>query len=106
MKKKRAFCFFSVFHTTIIIGHSFIHSCFVFVDYVTRGSKHIWNEYCKGIVSMVTVNQYSYTVQPRPELGRVDLAGAFFNTNRFKEANVLFSKYSFSLYQNGRWFLK
>jgi len=44
---------------------------------------------------MVALNELAYTIQPRPQVGKVDLAGAFFNTNRFKEAKVLFCKFHF-----------
>lgn len=41
---------------------------------------------------MLTLNELSYTVQPRPQVGKVDLAGAFLSTDRFIEEHVLFSK--------------
>lgn len=41
---------------------------------------------------MLTLNELAYTVQPRPQVGKVDLAGAFLNTDRFIAENVLFSK--------------
>lgn len=43
---------------------------------------------------MLTLNELAYTVQPRPSVGKVDLAGAFLHTEKFIAENVLFSKYS------------
>jgi hypothetical protein len=74
--------------------YALIGMVFLRLDYTTRKSKMNWDDSCKGLVSMLTLNELAYTVQPRPSVGKVDLAGAFLHTDKFIEENVLFSKYS------------
>jgi len=68
---------------------------FVFLsDYQTRKTKHRWTDYCQGIMSMLTLNELTYTVQPRPEVTKVDLAGAFLSTEKFLSEGLYFSNFT------------
>jgi len=63
-------------------------------DYVNRKTKKSWGESCKGIVSMLSLNQLTYTVQPRPRIGKVDLAAAFLDVAKFIEEDKSFSSFT------------
>ena len=60
-------------------------------DYHKRGEGEL-SERCLGIEAMLQHNLLTYTSQPIPVLGRVDLAAVFFNRERFAAENVLFGK--------------
>jgi hypothetical protein len=41
---------------------------------------------------MLTLNELTYTIQPRPDVAKVDLAGAFLSTRKFLSERILFGK--------------
>lgn len=43
---------------------------------------------------MLKLNELTYTVQPRAEVGRVDLAGAFLSTQKFLAEGLFFSNFT------------
>ena len=65
-------------------------------DYAMRGTKNIWDQHCSGILSMLRMKLVTYTMQPRPSLGVVDLASVFFSSPKLLAENVLFSKFFYS----------
>lgn len=49
-------------------------------------------EYCKDFHNMMELSLMGYTIQPRPMVGRIDLAGLFFLKDKLAQENVFFSK--------------
>ena len=60
-------------------------------DYNKRHESELVDR-CKGIHGMLNYNLLSYTVQPIPFLGRVDLAAVFLHRRKFAAENLLFGK--------------
>jgi hypothetical protein len=75
---------------------------FVFVlsiailDYHKRQEIEL-SDRCKGIHAMLKFNLLTYTIQPIPILGRVDLAAVFLARDKFASENVLFGTFCFVL---------
>jgi hypothetical protein len=63
------------------------------VDYTIRGTKNNWDSYCRGMMAMLAMSELTFTVLPRPQVGKVDLAGAFLSTDRFIAEKIFFSKF-------------
>jgi hypothetical protein len=59
---------------------------------LTKGlnAEEHWADYCTGMEALLQFNTYTYTVQPKPELGKVDLASVFFNRDKYAQAHVSF----------------
>jgi hypothetical protein len=70
---------------------------FLHVDYLERreltrglGVEQAWTDYCTGLEAALLFNSYTYTVQPRPVLGKVDLAAVFYSRSKYEAANITF----------------
>jgi hypothetical protein len=59
-----------------------------------RNSKNRWDENCVGIYTSLKLNALAITVQPRPIVGRIDLAAAFFSRPKFKSENLYFGNFT------------
>jgi hypothetical protein len=66
-------------------------------DYLERreltrglGVEQAWTDYCTGLEAALLFNSYTYTVQPRPVLGKVDLASVFYSRTKYEAANIAF----------------
>lgn len=62
------------------------------LDHDFRKTRETWNEFCLGINSMLFMNALAYTMQPRPFVGKVDLAAVFFNREKWFKENMYFGK--------------
>jgi len=62
-------------------------------DYNKRHEGEL-SDRCKGISAMLKFNLLTYTKQPLPALGKVDLAAVFFQRRRFKSENILFGNFT------------
>lgn len=67
------------------------------IDYMERrdltrglGVEQTWTDYCTGMEALLLFNSYTYTVQPSPILGKVDLASVFYSREKYAEANIGF----------------
>lgn len=71
------------------------YSCVIImiIDYHKRQEKEL-NDRCKGIHAMLEYNLLTYTTQPIPFLGRVDLAAVFLDRRKFAAENVLFGMFT------------
>jgi hypothetical protein len=59
-----------------------------------RNYKTAWTKNCENIVQSIALHALAMTVQPRPILGRVDLAAIFMDREKFFEENVFYSNFS------------
>jgi len=62
-------------------------------DYSRRREGEL-SDRCRGITSMLKFNLMTYTVQPLPALGRVDLAAVFLSREKFVAEGVLFGNFT------------
>eukprot|EP00600_Ochromonadales_sp_CCMP1393_P008819 CAMPEP_0174953918 /NCGR_PEP_ID=MMETSP0004_2-20121128/133_1 /TAXON_ID=420556 /ORGANISM="Ochromonas sp., Strain CCMP1393" /LENGTH=579 /DNA_ID=CAMNT_0016201669 /DNA_START=515 /DNA_END=2253 /DNA_ORIENTATION=+ len=70
-------------------------------DYIERrdltkgfGVEQTWTDYCTGLEATLLFNSYTYTIQPRPELGKVDLASVFYLRSSLAKENMYFSNFT------------
>lgn len=52
-----------------------------------------YEEACRALNALLEYNMLTYTTQPMPYLGRVDLASLFLNREALLKANVLFGEF-------------
>jgi len=62
-------------------------------DYNKRHEGEL-SDRCKGISAMLKFNLLTYTKQPLPALGKVDLAAVFFQRRRFQSENIHFGNFT------------
>lgn len=62
------------------------------IDYHKRQESEL-SDRCKGLHSMLQYNLLTYTSQPIPFLGRVDLAAVFLHRRKFASENILFGTF-------------
>lgn len=58
-----------------------------------RSSRAAYDEGCRGLNALLEFNMLTYTTQPLPRVGRVDLASLFLNREALLQANVVFGKF-------------
>lgn len=51
-----------------------------------------WNQMCMALTTQLEVSLLAYTAQPRPVVGKVDLAGVFYDRIKLSGENLFFSK--------------
>ncbi len=56
------------------------------------GVEQTWTDYCTGLEAALLFNSYTYTVQPNPVLGKVDLASVFYSRAKYAAANIAFGE--------------
>jgi hypothetical protein len=59
---------------------------------VKREEKSEWDAHCVGIVAKFSLHELGYTVQPRPYVGKVDLAAGFFSRPKLLAERIFFGK--------------
>ncbi len=67
---------------------------FMYQDMESRKLLRHWDQMCVGLESMTEINLVGFTTQPRPVVGRVDLAGVFFSRPRLLAENIFFGNFS------------
>jgi hypothetical protein len=83
------------FNFFIVLSKILLTICFFpCIDYMERQSKNYWDNNCDTIVSQLTLNALVMTVQPRPIVGRVDLAAVFFSRPKFLAENLFFGNFT------------
>lgn len=67
------------------------------VDYEARQTNTEWDQFCVGITATFKLHELGYTIQPRPALGKVDLAAVFFDREKLEQEHIFFGKKFFFL---------
>ncbi len=57
-----------------------------------RFNRASYDEGCRGLNALLEFNMLTYTTQPLPRVGRVDLASLFLNREALRKENVVFGK--------------
>jgi hypothetical protein len=63
------------------------------IDAHLRGTKRLWNQNCIGVYAKFAAHELGFTTQPRPYVGKVDLAAVFFSRPKLLLENVFFGKF-------------
>lgn len=67
---------------------------FMYQDFQNRKLIRQWDQMCVGLESMLEITLLGFTTQPRPVVGRVDLAGVFFSRPRLLAENIFFGNFT------------
>jgi len=59
-----------------------------------HGVEMTWTDYCTGLEATLLFNSYTYTIQPSPEVGKVDLASVFYKRTKYLEEGMSFSNFT------------
>jgi hypothetical protein len=89
------------FTHTLLILYSYPFPPFLCADLVRRrdltkghGVEMTWTDYCTGLEATLLFNSYTYTIQPSPEVGKVDLASVFYKRTKYLEEGMSFSNFT------------
>lgn len=71
---------------------------FLYQDLLGRSPQGVdYTAVCTALLTLFDVNSLGLVVQPRPTLGKVDLASVFFDRVQLAQENIFFSESFFSL---------